>query len=194
MASPQVRNKATIVGNICRSSPSADMIPSLIAMGAMAKIIGKNTERIVPVEEIPVGPGKTILKPGEIVVEIQIPKLPENTGCNYYKVSPRKSLDLAIVGIASMIQTSSDIKTCLNAKIVLGAVAPTAIRARRAESVLIGNLLTPAIIEEAAKTAADDSKPIDDVRSSAWYRKQMIYVGVKRSIALSIKEIKGEKK
>ncbi|MFH0977324.1 MAG: xanthine dehydrogenase family protein subunit M [Spirochaetota bacterium] len=194
MASPQVRNKATIVGNVCRSSPSADMLPPLIALGAKAKIIGKEAERIVPVEDISIGPGKTILKPGEILTEIQIPNLAEYSGCTYYKVSPRKSMDLAVVGVAVMLRTDPDMTACIDARIVLGAVGPTAIRARKAESMLIGKKLNVSAIEDAGKTAVGECNPIDDVRSTAWYRKQMIAVGVKRTIGFSMKEINKRKK
>ena len=189
LGSPQVRNKATIVGNVCRSSPSADMIPPLIALGAKAKIKGKNTEKTVLVEELQTGPGKTILKSGEIVVELEIPGLPKYAGCSYYKLSPRKSLDLAVVGIAVMLETDPKISKCTNARIVLGAVGPTAIRARKAESMLAGNEINTATIEKAAKAAMEESRPIDDVRSSAWYRKQMVEAGVKHTIDLALKEI-----
>ena len=177
LGSPQVRNKATIVGNVCRCSPSADLIPPLIALGASARIETDGTERTVAVEEMLLGPGRTILKSGEIVTELEIPAMPDYAGCSYYKLSPRKSLDLAVVGVAVMVSTNPRMSRCLDARIVLGAVAPTAIRAKKAESMLIGASLSPAVIEEAAKAAADESKPLDDVRASAWYRKKMVEVG-----------------
>jgi len=188
LGSPQVRNKATIVGNVCRCSPSADLIPPLIALSASARIKAYGTDRMVPVEEMLLGPGKTILQPGEIVTELIIPKMRAHAGCSYYKLSPRKSLDLAVVGVAVMIRTNSS--KCVEARVVLGAVAPTAMRAKRAESILAGAGLSQTLIEEAAQAAADECKPIDDVRSSAWYRKKMVAVATKRAIAQALEQIK----
>ncbi len=190
LGSPQVRNKATIVGNVCRCSPSADMIPPLIALNANARIRNEDTERVVAVEEMLLGPGKTILLPGDIVTELIIPRMPAHAGCSYYKLSPRKSLDLAVVGVAAMIRTNPQLSKCFEARIVLGAVAATAIRAKKAESILAGAVLNEAAIEEAAKAAAEESRPIDDVRASAWYRKKMVAVTTKRAIALAIEQIK----
>ncbi|OPY74552.1 MAG: 6-hydroxypseudooxynicotine dehydrogenase complex subunit alpha [Syntrophorhabdus sp. PtaU1.Bin058] len=190
LGSPQVRNKATIVGNVCRASPSADLIPPLIALGARAKIKGDGVEKVAAVQEMMLGPGKTILEPGEIVTELEIPNLPDYTGCSYCKLSPRKSLDLAVVGVAVMLQTDSNMSRCIDARIVLGAVGPTAIRARKAESLLRGRGLNEDMIEEAARTAVDESKPLDDVRGSAWYRKKMVEVAVRRTIANSLEQVR----
>jgi aerobic carbon-monoxide dehydrogenase medium subunit len=189
LGSPQVRNKATIVGNVCRCSPSADLIPPLIALNARARIQSDEGERTLPVEEMLLGPGKTILKPGDIVTELIVPKMRSHTGCGYYKLSPRKSLDLAVVGVAVLLRTNPQISKCVEARIVLGAVAPTALRAKKAEAVLTGANLNPALIEEAAMAAAEQAKPIDDVRASAWYRKKMVAVATKRAIALALEQI-----
>lgn len=191
LGSPQVRNKATIVGNLCRCSPSADLIPPLIALGASARIMANNaTERTSPVESMLMGPGKTSLKDGEIVTDLVIPQLPAHSGCAYYKLSPRKSLDLAVVGVAVMIRLNPQYSECLEARIALGAVAPTAIRARGAESLLTGKRLTPKLIEEAAEKAAEEAKPIDDVRATAWYRGKMVAVATKRAIGLALEQIR----
>jgi aerobic carbon-monoxide dehydrogenase medium subunit len=190
LGSPQVRNKATIVGNVCRCSPSADLIPPLVALGAKVNISGAESSRTMTVEEFLLGPGKTALLPGEIVTELDLAGIKGNTGCSYYKLSPRKSLDLAVVGTAVMIRLNSTLTKCTDARIVLGAVAPTAIRAKKAESILIGSRLTESIIEQAAAAAAEDAKPLDDVRASAWYRKRMVDVAVKRTIAMATEQAK----
>jgi carbon-monoxide dehydrogenase medium subunit len=169
LGSPQVRNKATIVGNVCRCSPSADLIPPLIALNASARIKTDETERMVAVEDMLLGPGKTILQSGDIVTELFIPAMRAHAGCSYYKPQMSK---------------------CLEARIVLGAVAPTAVRAKKAESILIGATLSPAVIEEAAQAASDESKPIDDVRASAWYRKKMVAVATKRAIHVALEQAK----
>ena len=188
LGSPQVRNKATIVGNVCRCSPSADLIPPLMALNASARIRTDESDRTIAVEEMLLGPGKTILQPGDIVTELQVPKMRPHTGCGYYKISPRKSLDLAVVGVAAMIRTNPQASKCVEARIVLGAVAPTAIRAKKAELILAGANLSQSVIEEAATAAAEESKPIDDVRASAWYRKKMIAVATKRAIAMALEQ------
>ncbi len=193
LGSPQVRNRATIVGNVCRASPSADLIPPLIALGARARIAVENTDRLVAVEDMLLGPGKTILNSGEIVTGLDIPRMRAHSGCSYCKLSPRKSLDLAVVGVAAMIRVNPMTSKCEEARIVLGAVAPTAIRAKNAELILMGETLGEAVIEEAAKAAADESRPVDDVRASAWYRKKMVAVATKRAIAQALDQIKARR-
>lgn len=190
LGSPQVRNKATIVGNVCRCSPSADLIPPLIALSASARIKTDASDRMAAVEDMLLGPGKTILQPGDIVTELFIPLIRAHAGCSYYKLSPRKSLDLAVVGVAAMIRTNPQISKCLEARIVLGAVAPTAMRAKKAESILAGASLSQSIIEEAASAASEECKPIDDVRASAWYRKKMVAVATKRAITQALEQIR----
>jgi carbon-monoxide dehydrogenase medium subunit len=194
LGSVQVRNKATIGGNICRASPSADMVPPLTALGSVLKISGAAGEKKVLLEEFVLGPGKTILKPGEILTEIFVPALPVKSACSYIKLSPRRSMDLAVVGVAVMLETTSSVSECIDARIVLGAVAPTAIRARNAEVILIGNRFTDAIIERSAQTAAAEAKPVDDIRASEWYRRKMIEVLVRRSIGLSLQQIKSTRR
>ena len=190
LGSPQVRNKATIVGNVCRCSPSADLIPPLVALGASARIRTDETDRRMPVEDMLLGPGRTVLMPGDLVTELIIPAMRPHSGCSYCKLSPRKSLDLAVVGVAAMIRTNPQITKILEARIVLGAVAPTAMRAKKAESILVGASPSPMVIEEAAKAASEESKPIDDVRASAWYRKKMIAVATKRAIHQALEQEK----
>jgi len=193
LGSPQVRNKATIVGNLCRCSPSADLIPPLMALGTIARIKADAADRMIAVEDMLLGPGKTILQPGDIVTELDIPRMKSHSGCSYYKLSPRKSLDLAVVGVAVMIRTNPLISKCVEVRIVLGAVGSTALRARKAESILIGAPLHQTVIEAAAHAAAEESKPIDDVRASAWYRKKMIAVATKRAIVQALEQIKARR-
>jgi aerobic carbon-monoxide dehydrogenase medium subunit len=190
LGSPQVRNKATVVGNVCRCSPSADLIPPLVALDAKVNIAGAGSQCSMAVEDFLLGPGKTALMPGEIVTELHLTDIKGNTGCSYYKLSPRKSLDLAVVGTAVMIRLNSTQTKCTEARIVLGAVAPTAIRAKKAESILIGSRLTESTIEQAAAAAAEEAKPLDDVRASAWYRRRMVDVAVKRTIAMATEQAK----
>jgi aerobic carbon-monoxide dehydrogenase medium subunit len=195
LGSPQVRNKATIVGNVCSASPSGDLIPPLIALGAKAKIVGEETARTVAVEEALLGPNRTILEPGEVVTELEIAGLPDYTGCSYYKHSPRKSLDLAVVGVAVLIKTDPLLSKCLDARIVVGAVAPTAVRAKKAEAILIGSDLKGTAIEETAKAAGEVSEARDtSIRASAWYRKKMVEAVTRRTIGLALEQVKAGKR
>jgi CO/xanthine dehydrogenase FAD-binding subunit len=180
MASPQVRNRGTFVGNICMAVPSADSAPALLSLEALAGIKGVTGERTVPLADFFVGPRRTVLEPGEILQSILVPT--PKTGCRgiYLKFSPRHSMDLAIVGVA--VTGVEDSGVCKNVRIALGAVAPTPMRARKAEVVLSGQRLTPETVEAAARAAREECRPIDDHRASADYRRDMVYMLVRRAI------------
>lgn len=192
LGSVQVRNKATLGGNICRASPSADTIPPLMALGSVLKISGADGEKRVLLEDFLLGPGRTILKPGEVLTEIFVPALPADAACSYIKLSPRQAMDLAVVGVAVMLRTNSSLSECIDARVVLGAVAPTAMRATEAEAVLVGSELPEAVIGQAAEAAAAEARPVDDIRASAWYRRKMVAVLVKRGIRSALEQIRGE--
>jgi aerobic carbon-monoxide dehydrogenase medium subunit len=181
LGSIQVRNRATIVGNVCRASPSADTLPPLIADGATVRIAGLGAERVLPLEEFFTGPGKTVLRSEELVTEIMVPPPPPHTGKVYIKHGRRKAMELATVGVAVSLTLDSDVK------IVLGAVAPTPIRARQAEALLRGGKLNPELIEKAAKAAVDESRPISNVRASAAYRRDMVGVLTRRALEQAYK-------
>jgi len=174
LGSMAIRNMGTIGGNLCHASPAADTAPSLIGLGATVKIVGPAGKRIVALEDFFTGPGQTVLQRGEMAVEIQVPSMPRHTQGVYLKHSIRGTADLAIVGVA--VIATLDGERCQNVKIVLGAVAPTPMRARNAEEVLEGKEIDDALIENAAQAAADESRPITDVRASADYRKEMVKV------------------
>jgi CO/xanthine dehydrogenase FAD-binding subunit len=180
MASVQIRNRGTIVGNICNAAPSADMAPALLVLEAKVKLISGNREKMVPLEEFFTGPGKTILIDGEIVKEIQVPGMPAKSRAVYIKLEPRHSMDLAVVGVAVLIMLNGD--TCKDIKIALGAVSPTPMRAIKAENTLRGQNLTDEIIEKASQIASEESQPIDDQRASAEYRRDMVKVLTMRAI------------
>lgn len=181
LGSIQVRNRATIVGNVCRASPSADTLPPLIADGAEVAIRGAQGERRTLLEAFFTGPGKTVLAPGELVTELRLPAPRGRTGKVYLKHGRRKAMELATVGVAVTL-TRDDVK------IVLGAVAPTPIRARRAEEEIRGKM-APAAIERAAQAAADESRPISNVRASADYRREMVQVLTRRALEQAWKAI-----
>jgi len=185
MASVQVRNLATIGGNLCNASPSADMAPPLMALDARVKIVGKEGERVVLLEDFFTGPGTTVLKPDEILIEIRVPNPPPHTvGC-YVRHTTRRAMDIARVGAAVVLQVanpgSPGAKVCADVRVVLGAVAPTPLRARQAEAVLRGQELTEALLAKMGEAAAGEAQPIDDVRASAWYRREMVRVATVRA-------------
>ncbi len=180
LGSIQVRNRATLAGNICRASPSADTLPPLIADGAAVRIYGERGERTVALEDFFTGPGKTVLAPNELLTQILVPAPPPHTGKCYIKHGRRKAMELATVGVA--VSLSLDGSTCADVRISLGAVAPTPIRARQAENALRGRKLDSSVIEKAAEAAMGESRPISNVRGSADYRKEMVRVLTRRAI------------
>ena len=174
IGSMAIRNVGTIGGNLCHASPSSETAPSLIGLGASVKLMGPDGERTVALEKFFTGPGQTVLQKGEFMVEIQVPPMPPNAKGVYLKHSLRGTVNPAIVGVAAIVATDSE--RCKEIKLVLGAVAPTPIRAKKAEEILRGEEINDALIEKAAQAASDESSPITDVRASADYRKEMVKV------------------
>src|SRR5919106_4246921 len=148
VGSIQIRNRATIGGNMANATPSADVAPSLIALNATAKIVSASGERSLPLEEFFRGPGQTVMRAEEILSEIRIPKTSPRLVGEYIKFSPREMMDLAYVGVAVAYTLGEPEKTCQGVRIVLGAVSPTPMRARKAEAALEGQLLTEAVAEK----------------------------------------------
>lgn len=183
LGSVQVRNRATIGGNLCHASPSADMAPALLALGATVHLTGPAGARSASIAEFFTGPGETVAGPDEILTEIRAPKpLSPRTAGAYIKHSPRGAMDLAVVGVAVVVFMSPDHGICAEIRIGLGGVAPTPVRARQAEAVLRGRKLDDALVETASKMAANDCSPISDVRASAEYRRAMVTVLTDRAI------------
>jgi carbon-monoxide dehydrogenase medium subunit len=182
VGSIQIRNRATIGGNMCNATPSADTAPALIALGARAKISGAAGERSISLEEFFNGPGQTVLSADEILTEIFIPRTPSGLVGEYIKFSPREMMDLAYVGVAVAYDFEPQKRTCAGVRIVLGAVAPTPIRAKRAEATVEGQVLNESLAENAGNIAAEEAKPISDVRSTADYRRAMVAAMTKRAL------------
>lgn len=181
LGSIQVRNRATVAGNICRASPSADTLPPLIADGAVVKLFGHQGPRSFLLQDFFTGPGQTKMMGGEILIEIVIPAPPPQTGKVYIKHGRRKAMELATVGVAVTLTLENEV--CRDARIVLGAVAPTPIRALAAEKIIEGTRAEVEVVSEAAYAAMDQSRPISDVRSSAAYRREMVRVLTERAIS-----------
>jgi carbon-monoxide dehydrogenase medium subunit len=178
LGSFQVRNRATLGGNLCNSSPSADLAPPLIALGATATIVGPKGHRSVKLENFFTGPGKTVLKKSEILTEIRIRKPPKNSYGAFLKHGPRQCMDIATVNAAVMIEMNG--KLCKDSKIVLGAVAPVPMRARKAEREVRRRPIREETIRKVGEIAAKECVPISDVRGSAEYRREIVNVLVRR--------------
>jgi len=185
MAADQIRNIGTVGGNLVNAVPSADLPPILIALDAQARIVGPSRARTIALEEFFLGPGKTVLEDGEILTEIVIPDQP-TTGSNYIKFGLRRAGALAVAGVASSVAVRDGL--CQDVRIVLGAVAPTPIRAHRAENALRSKKISPELINEAGKIAAEESKPINDIRGSIEYRRNLVDVLTRRSLKAAIEK------
>jgi len=213
LGSIQIRNVATIGGNICTAAPSADTATPLLVLGTQVKIKSLKEEKTVPIEEFFTGPGETILKKGEIVTELVMPKPLPHTGSAYWKLQRRLALDLPILGVSTLLSldkgtiscsdmlcTVSPISSilhtmeqdelvCKEVRIALGVAAPTPIRALKAESLLRGKKISDELLEEVAETAVKEAQPRDTIRGEAWYRRDMIRVLVKRMVMKSIERV-----
>ncbi len=180
VGSIQIRNRATIGGNMANATPSADVAPTLLALEAKARVAGRSGERVIGLEQFFRGPGETVMELGEILLAILIPPIQAGLVGEYIKFSPREMMDLATIGVAVTLVLSG--KRCEQVRIALGAVAPTPMRARKAEAVLSGQILTEELADKAGHEASKECKPISDVRSSADYRKEMVRVNTKRAL------------
>ncbi len=182
IGSMQVRNRGTIGGNLCNASPSSDTAPALLALGARVKIAGERDERTIALEEFFMGPGQTVLQPGEILTEVLIsPPVPHTAGA-YLKLGIRKAMEIALVSVGVVLSLDKIRGICKEIKIALGAVAPTPIRSKKAEAVMKGRPLVDEWITQAAQRASEEARPISDLRGSAEYRREMVKVLVQRAI------------
>ncbi|HEX6082103.1 MAG TPA: FAD binding domain-containing protein, partial [Methylomirabilota bacterium] len=184
VGSIQVRNLATVGGNICNAAPSADMAPPLMALEAQAVIAGPRGERRVPMAEFFTGVRQTVLAPDEVLVELAVPAPGAHTGGQYLRHTPRRELDIAVVGVASQLTMAGG--TCARARIVLASVAPTPVRATAAERALEGQAVTPEVIERAATLAVEAAKPITDQRGSVEFRKHLVRVLTRRTLTTAL--------
>jgi carbon-monoxide dehydrogenase medium subunit len=190
----QIQGRATLGGNLCNASPSADSIPTLIAYGAIAEIQGPEGKRKVPVEEFCIAPGRNALKPGEILVCIQIPQNRNNTGAHYLRFIPRNEMDIAVVGVGACVELAGRGKaqTFKSVRIALAAVGPTPIFARDAGASLAGQTVNDENILAAAEAAKSAATPISDMRGPAEYRTHLVGVLTKRALIGAVKRARGQ--
>jgi CO/xanthine dehydrogenase FAD-binding subunit len=184
IGSMQIQSRATLGGNLCNGSPAADTTPALLALGAQCVVRGPRGERRLPVDEFVLGPGRTALEPGELLVELRVPRLPRAAADAYLRFIPRGEMDIAVVGAAAVVELADDGR-CRAARIALGAVAPTAILVPEAAQTLVGTALTADDLERAAAAAGQAGDPISDKRGPAAYRRRLASVLTRRVLALA---------
>lgn len=183
IGSTQIQGRASMGGNLCNGSPAGDSVPALVAAGAVATIKGPNGTRELAVEKVPAGPGKTNLKPGEILVSFTFPARPKGSSDAYLRMIPRTEMDIAVVGVGVSLTLEGG--TCTAARVGLGAVAPTVLLVEDAAKALIGSKLDDAAIEKAAAACSAACNPIDDKRGTIAYRTKVAGVLLKRTTAIA---------
>ena len=179
----QIRNAATVGGNNCNASPGADTPPALLALNAFVEIASHRGRREISLKDFFVGPRRTILQRDELVVSLSIPSHSQSFGSAYFRLTTRNALDLAVVGAAAALELEEDAITIASSRIALGAVAATPLLVPEAGETLVGKPATLEHFHRAAKYARDICNPIDDVRASAAYRREIVSVLVRRALA-----------
>ncbi len=177
-----VRGRATVGGNLCNAAPSGDSIPALIVLGATCNIAGPSGTRTLPVDEFCTGPGRNALRPGELLVSIQLPPRRRGFGAHYLRFIPRNEMDIAVVGAGAGLLLERDLRTIASARIALGAVAPTPLLVREAGSWLVGKVAGEEAFAEAAAMAQEAASPIDDMRGNVRQRRHLVGVLTKRAL------------
>jgi carbon-monoxide dehydrogenase medium subunit len=184
LGSWQIRNRATLGGNVCSARPAADTIGPLIAYGAVARIAGPKGTREEAIETIYKGPGMTTLGKGEILQAILLKTPQKNSRAVYAKYGIRQAMEIALVSVT--VQVNLENSTCSSGRIVLGAVAPTYIRCSKTEEFITGKPITEETAEQAGQIASESCAPITDIRASADYRRQLVKVLVKRNLLQAV--------
>jgi carbon-monoxide dehydrogenase medium subunit len=181
IGSLQIQSRASLGGNLANTAPSADAVPLLISIGAMAEIAGPGSQRTVPVESLPVGPGKSTLVPGELIVALVLPARPARSAARYLRFTPRREMDIAIAGSGVSLELGATGEIAA-ARITLASVAPVPLRAEKTEARLTGERPDAGLFAEAARIAAGEAQPISDTRGSADYRRELVEVLTRRAL------------
>ncbi len=190
IGSEQIQGRATLAGNLCNASPAADSVPAMIAAGAKAIVVGPAGERVVAVETIPTGPGRTSLAPGEFVRAITLPPRATRSGDAYLRFIPRTEMDIAVVGCGVNVTLDAN-GVCAAARVSLGAVAPTALLVEDAAKALIGHKLDDATLAALDAAARAACKPITDKRGTIEYRIKVAGVMARRTAAIAFARAAG---
>jgi carbon-monoxide dehydrogenase medium subunit len=192
IGSKQVQGRATMTGNLCNASPAADSVPALVAAGAKVAIVGPKGKRTIPVEQVPVGPGRTSLKKGEIIESVLLPARPPKSGDAYLRFIPRTEMDIAVVGCG--VSLTLDAKGVVKAaRVALGAVAPTVVLVPEAAKAIIGTKLDAKAMDALAAACSAACNPIDDKRGTKDYRIKVAGVLARRAAKIALDRAKGSK-
>ena len=189
IGSTQVQGRASAGGNLCNGSPAGDSVPALVAAGAIATLQGPNGRREMPVEQVPAGPGRTHLLPGEILVSFTLPPRPPGSSDAYLRMIPRTEMDIAVVGVGVSLTLKGGV--CTAARVGLGAVAPTVLLVEASAKALVGSKLDDAALNAAAAACSAACRPIDDKRGTIVYRTKVAGVLLKRTVAIAAKRAGG---
>ncbi|MDA8687850.1 xanthine dehydrogenase family protein subunit M [bacterium] len=189
IGSEQIQGRASLGGNLCNGSPAGDSVPALIAAGCTAIIAGPDGKKELPIEEFHTGPGKTILKNGEMLVSLKFPKRESNSSDAYLRMTPRTEMDIAVVGCGVNLTLDND--TCTSVRVSLGAVAPTPLLIKEASDIMVGTNLNSEVLEKVAKICMESCNPINDKRGTIEYRIKVAGVLFKRATLIAIDRIKG---
>jgi aerobic carbon-monoxide dehydrogenase medium subunit len=190
IGSTQVQGRASAGGNLCNGSPAGDSVPAMIAAGAVVTLQGPNGRRELPVEQVPAGPGRTNLLPGEILVSFTLPPRPPGSSDAYLRMIPRTEMDIAVVGCGVNLTLENGV--CTAARVGLGAVAPTVLLVEPAAKALIGSRLDDAALNVAAAACSAACRPIDDKRGTIAYRTKVAGVLLKRTVAIAAQRAGGK--
>ena len=189
IGSEQIQGRASLGGNLCNGSPAGDSVPALIAAGCTAIIAGPDGRKELPIEEFHTGPGKTVLKNGEMLVSLKFPKRESNSSDAYLRMTPRTEMDIAVVGCGVNLTLDNDI--CTSVRVSLGAVAPTPLLIKEASDIMVGTNLNSQVLEKVAKICMESCNPINDKRGTIDYRTKVAGVLFKRATLIAIDRIKG---
>lgn len=189
VGSTQVQGRATLAGNLCNGSPAADSVPGLFAAGAVVTVTGPKGSRDIPVEDVPAGPGKTKLAKGEVISAITLPPRGKNGGDCYLRFIPRTEMDIAVVGCAVSLRLEGD--RVVEARVALGAVAPTVLLSGACAKAIIGTTLDEAALAALAKAAEGEAKPISDKRGTKEFRIDVAGVLARRAAKIAYDRAKG---
>lgn len=190
IGSTQVQGRATLTGNLCNGSPAADSVPAMVAAGVTVTITGPNGNRTVAVEDIPTGPGRTSLAKGELISAVNIPARGEHGGDAYLRFIPRTEMDIAVVGVGVNLRLNGD--TITEARVSLGAVAPTVLLVEDAAQAIIGTTLDETALSALAAAASAACNPIDDKRGTIEFRTEVAGVLARRTAKIAYARAKGE--
>jgi len=187
----QIQGRATVGGNLCNAAPSADTIPTLIVLGAVARIIGPDGEREIPVEDFCVAPGKTVLAENEMLISLKIPAPAPHSGAKFLRFIPRNEMDIAVVNAAASVVLNESGDEFISARIAIGAVAPTPLYVAAAGEHLAGKPVSDDAVHHAAEIARDAARPIADMRGTIEHRKHLVGVLTKRALNGAIERARG---